>query len=503
MIGVIYARYSEGPRQTDQSIEGQVADCMAFAKRNGIEISEVYADRHISGKSIVGRYEFQRMLDDAARHQFDCVIVWKIDRFGRDRQDIALSKLKLKKAGVKLLYAEESVPEGPEGIILESVLEGIAEYYSADLRQKVLRGRRETLKKGKYCGGILPLGYRLDEDHRVVLDEATAPAIREAFRMYSTGSKIVECIAFLDSKGVHGRSGSVSKSAFGRMLRNEKYLGIFDVSGVELRADPLIDEATFRICQELLPVKHFSPAGSDYLLSCKCYCGQCGSMLIGECGTGKSGMKFQYYKCGGKKRGGECTLKPAAKNELEQLILKATREDMLTGETVPMLVDEILRVQETDLADDPVKRLQSALDGCRKKQRNILRAIEETGAAGLAKRLAELEQEERDLSLEIKMAQVKRPRLTREDVEAWLSMFRSGDAEDPEFQKSLLETFVARCELYPDKVIVFYNISKKSKQKRELPWCSDGSRVLEESVLHPNTPLVLGDFIVLLVPRAA
>ncbi len=97
MLGAIYARYSAGPNQTDQSIEGQVADCQAYAERNGIQIVEIYADRHISGKSIVGRNEFQRMLHDAEQHRFECVIVWKIDRFGRDRQDIALSKMKLKR----------------------------------------------------------------------------------------------------------------------------------------------------------------------------------------------------------------------------------------------------------------------------------------------------------------------------------------------------------------------------------------------------------------------
>ena len=156
MRGVIYARYSPGPRQTDQSIEGQVADCKYYAEENGIDIIEVYADRKVSGKSVVGRDEFQRMLRDAERGLFDCVLVWKIDRFGRDRQDIALGKLTLKRAGVKLLYAKESVPEGPEGIILESVLEGLAEYYSADLRQKVIRGMKETAKKGQYCGQ--PLG---------------------------------------------------------------------------------------------------------------------------------------------------------------------------------------------------------------------------------------------------------------------------------------------------------------------------------------------------------
>lgn len=211
MLGVIYARYSEGPRQTDQSIEGQVADCTAFAERNGIDIVEVYADRHISGKSVVGRMEFQRMIRDAQEHKFEVVIVWKIDRFGRDRQDIAVNKMKLKKAGVRLVYAEESVPEGPEGIILESVLEGIAEYYSADLRQKVIRGRRETLKKGLYCGASVPIGYKVDAGRHVVIDEEKAPAVREVFRMYAEGAQVKECAAYLNSRGITGGAAGASR----------------------------------------------------------------------------------------------------------------------------------------------------------------------------------------------------------------------------------------------------------------------------------------------------
>ena len=99
MRGVIYARYSPGPHQTEQSIEGQVADCQQYAEEHGIDIIEIYADRHVSGKSVVGRDEFQRMLRDAEKGRFDCVLVWKIDRFGRDRQDIAMGKMTLKRAG--------------------------------------------------------------------------------------------------------------------------------------------------------------------------------------------------------------------------------------------------------------------------------------------------------------------------------------------------------------------------------------------------------------------
>ena len=194
MRGVIYARYSPGPHQTEQSIEGQVADCQQYAEEHGIDIIEIYADRHVSGKSVVGRDEFQRMLRDAEKGRFDCVLVWKIDRFGRDRQDIAMGKVALKRAGVKLMYARESVPEGPEGIILESVLEGLAEYYSADRRQKVIRGMKETAKKGQYCGQSLPIGYKVDAERHIVVDEREAAVVREAFKLHIAGGQIRDIV---------------------------------------------------------------------------------------------------------------------------------------------------------------------------------------------------------------------------------------------------------------------------------------------------------------------
>lgn len=505
MIGVIYARFSEGPRQNEQSIEGQVNDCMEYAKRNDIEVTEIYADRHISGKSIVGRFEFQRMLDDAQDHKFDCVIVWKIDRFGRDRQDIAVSKMLLKKAGIKLLYAKESVPEGPEGIILESVLEGIAEYYSADLRQKVMRGRRETLKKGLYCGGTLPIGYLKDDERKIVLDPVSAPLIRKAFEMFKEGKTITECADFLNAHEIHGqrnKSAKVSKSAMGRMFRNERYLGIFDSSGVELRAEPIVDEQTFMEVQSKLETKtHKIPKNSDYLLSCKCFCMNCKTMLIGESGTSKSGTKFQYYKCGGRKRGNGCDLPPIRKTELEDLVFQTTVNEMLTDAFIRDLTEQILKVQENDFKDDPAKRIEKALDSCRKKQANILRAIEENPSRGLATRLSDLEREEANLAIELKKAQVRRPRLSREDIDLWLRSFKNGDVTDEDFCKRLSDAFIARIEVAKDAVVVFYNTSNKKAQKREIPRCSDISRLVEVTGLHPNTPSVLGNFIVLIIRR--
>ena len=135
------------------------------------------------------------MISDAKKGKFECCIVWKVDRFGRDRRDIAVYKHELKKAGVKLLYAEESVPEGPEGIILESVLEGLAEYYSADLKQKVTRGIRETAKRGEWTF-CLPVGYIRDEKRHIIIDEPKAAVVREAFKLHIAGATTYMLLPF-------------------------------------------------------------------------------------------------------------------------------------------------------------------------------------------------------------------------------------------------------------------------------------------------------------------
>ena len=188
---VIYARYSAGPRQTDQSIEGQISDCTKYAESHDLAITKVYSDHHVSGKSTEGRDAFLQMIADAKKGLFTDVIVWKVDRFGRDKADIAIYKRELRKAGVTLHYAAESVPDGPEGIILESLLEGLAEYYSADLRQKVERGMKESLKKGQYPGK-LPFGYKKTPSKEVVVDPDEASIVREIFRLHLEGHRIAE-----------------------------------------------------------------------------------------------------------------------------------------------------------------------------------------------------------------------------------------------------------------------------------------------------------------------
>ena len=165
MKAVIYARYSSNS-QREESIEGQIRDCTAYAERNGYTIIGTYADRAISGTTD-NRPDFQRMIKDSSKRLFDVVIIWKTDRFARNRYDSARYKAQLKKSGVKVVSAMENIAEGSEGILLESLLEGMAEYYSEDLKEKVVRGLTINAEKCKWNGGTLPIGYIVDEDQHL------------------------------------------------------------------------------------------------------------------------------------------------------------------------------------------------------------------------------------------------------------------------------------------------------------------------------------------------
>ena len=166
---VIYARYSS-ERQTEQSIEGQLHVCNDYAKRNDLVIVGTYIDRAMTGTND-NREDFQRMLKDSDKKSFDYVLVYKLDRFSRNKYEMAIHRKHLKDNGVKILSAMENIPETPEGILLESLLEGMNQYYSEELSQKAKRGMRETRMKGKFTGGRVNYGYSCHEQKLSVIDE--------------------------------------------------------------------------------------------------------------------------------------------------------------------------------------------------------------------------------------------------------------------------------------------------------------------------------------------
>jgi len=206
----LYARYSSH-KQNATSIEAQILEITAFAERLGYNIVEQYIDMAISGKSD-DRPEFLRMIEDSSKGKFSKIAVYQLDRLARNRYDSAIYKAKLKKNGVKVLSAKENISDDPAGIVMEGVLESMAEYYSAELSQKVNRNMLLNAEKGLYNGGFVPLGYRVIEQDfdtykkkKLVIDENTAPIVQAIFKMRANDIPVVEIIDFLNKNGYKNR----------------------------------------------------------------------------------------------------------------------------------------------------------------------------------------------------------------------------------------------------------------------------------------------------------
>ena len=230
MTAVIYARYSSD-NQREESIEGQIRECTAYAEKNGITIVKHYIDRAISAKTD-NRPEFQQMIKDSDKKLFDIVLVWKLDRFARNRYDSARYKTQLKKNGVKLMSATEIISEGPEGIILESVLEGYAEYYSADLAEKVVRGQTENILKGRCNGGRGTFGYTLDSERKFHIDPLASPFVLESFTKYRDGLTMKEIRDWLNENGIKNPvGGEFTYNSVEHMLKNRRYIGELKAAG--------------------------------------------------------------------------------------------------------------------------------------------------------------------------------------------------------------------------------------------------------------------------------
>ena len=198
---------------------------MAFAERSGITIIANYIDRAMSART-ADRPDFQRMIKDSEKQLFDVVIVWKLDRFSRDRYDSANYKHILKKNGVKVVSATENIADGPEGVLLESLLEGLSEYYSAELSVKIHRGQMENALKGKNNGGNIPLGLRPGADGVLELDPVTVPVVQEIFRRYDEGDTITDIVDSLNERGIRTTKGLPFRiGSLGTVLKNLKYIG--------------------------------------------------------------------------------------------------------------------------------------------------------------------------------------------------------------------------------------------------------------------------------------
>ena len=467
MNAVVYARYSSH-RQGEQSIEGQLAEAQKFADAHGLTIIHEYCDRAMTGRND-NREEFQRMLSDASRHAFDALIVWKTDRIGRNKEEIALNKYHLKKNGVKIYYVAEAIPDTPEGIILEAVIEGMAAYYSEQLSQNVKRGMRASAQKAQYTGNNRPLGYKVDADKKFLIDPESAPTVRLIYDLYAQGKTVSEIIEILNNKGLRTRMGRpFTRNSLTTILRNEMYIGVYtykDEIRMEGAVPVIIDEETFYKVQELRRYNQKAAAHknmkTDYLLTEKLFCGKCGAKMIGISGTSKTGARHHYYYCNGRMKKC-CTKKPIRQIWIENLVLEYVIALLKNEELLEYIAEntyQYYRDQNTETSY--TESLRMALADVDKSIANLVKALE----AGIfneatKQRMDELDEQKTELMDAIAASKLREGMgLQKEHILFFLHKFSEMDFTDEECQKRLIKTFVNSVFVYDDKVVLTFNYS--------------------------------------------
>lgn len=467
---VIYARYSSD-KQTDQSIEGQLRVCNEYAERNGLAIVDTYIDRATTGTND-NRPAFQKMLADSDKPViWDIVLVYAIDRFGRNAIEIAVNKQRLRKNKKTLISATQRTSDNIDGtrnldgILLENVYIGLAEYYSAELAQKVSRGLKENRTKGLYTGGTLTYGYKVKDKH-VLIDEDQANIVREIYTMYANGHMANEIIDVLTERGVMNNTGKPFRSnAIYKILHNSKYIGRYEVNGDVFTNifPPIIEQDLYEQVQRRIAHNKLGQKSrdTDFLLKGKIVCGYCGKHINGESGTSCTGKVMYYYKCANRKKNKlNCSKKAIPKDELEQIVLDMAM-DILTSEVdLEIIVNEIIRVNQKSIADhSTLNILLEQKAKAEKSMANVMKAIEEGIIYDVTKnRVKELQDQLDDLSAKILVEQYKQENgITREQAMEYIT---SGVRQ--ESPQLLIDLMVVKIELFDDEIVVWFNYSNKT-----------------------------------------
>lgn len=460
MTGVIYARYSSD-NQREESIEGQLRECTAFAQKNDITIIEHYIDRAYSAKTD-NRPEFQRMIRESARKAYDVVIVWKLDRFSRNRFDSAKYKAALKKNKIRVVSATEAISDGAEGIILESVLEGMAEYYSADLSEKVTRGHTENALKCQFNGSVVPYGYVIDKEKHYQLDLEKAPIVLEIFKRYTSGETITAIIKDLNARGLRTAKGNeFNKNSLHHMLKNRNYIGEYRYKDFVTPGGvpAIVPEDIFNRAVALMESNKHAPARKkakeDYLLTTKLFCGNCLAMMIGESGQKSNGNIYRYYKCAGAKKH-VCDKKTVRKEWIEDIALQLTMKILMSDEDLQKIADRIMELQKSE--NTLIPALERQLEDVRASIDNILKAIEMGVCTRSTKsRLEELEAKEERIKRDICREQLDSRLVTEDQIWYIFDKFRQMDLSMPKQRQRLIDSFLQSIVLFDDRLIISFN----------------------------------------------
>ena len=499
MNAVIYARFSSHS-QTEQSIEGQLKVCYDYAQANNIQVIGEYIDRAQTGTND-NRTAFQKMISDSDTHSFDTVLVYQLDRFARNRYDSATYKAKLKRNGVRVVSAKENISDDPSGILVEGVLESMAEYYSAELSQKIRRGMEINAQKCKSNGSNPGLGFKVDANRDFYVDPDEAKIVRETFERYAAGETVADIVRNYNERHLKTSKGKdFNKNSLHRMLQNKRYIGTYLYRDIEIPGGMprIIDDDLFERVQFLLEKNKKASArtrGNDeYLLTTKLFCGHCLEMMTGYSGTGKSGKKYCYYACKNSKKK-KCVKRIESKDSLEDMIVGDCKE-LLTDENIEIISKSVSDACKKEADIPAVKMLEKQIRDIENAIENLWSALERGESSDMVtERIEKRKKEKTELEAQLATEKKKQVTYTYPQIYGFMKKLQASDFTDIQDRRSVINIFLRAVYLKDDEYTLLFNtgtrpmrVTKELRKEITEKFTDDSVCSSTSSVVPPHSP---------------
>ena len=520
MKAVIYARYSSHA-QREESIEGQLRVCYDYAAREGISVIDEYIDRAISGTTDE-RPAFRRMIADSSSRAFDVVLVYAVDRFARDRYAAATYRHELKRHGVKIVSVTQPLSDGPESILLEAMLEGLAEYYSANLARGVKRGMRENALKCLSVGGPKTLGYVTDPiTKKYIEDPVGANTVRDIFAKYDSGMTLAAVVAYCNEQGYLTSKGKpFSRTSLRTILRNRRYIGYYIYDDIEIEGGMpvIIDRKQFESVQRRLAMNHTSKSRGksdvDFLLTGKLFCGHCGRPMSGTSGRSSSGDVYYYYSC--RIHGNKCIKHNERKDILEEAIFSYISSSFLTDENIEMLADSVVKLTHDSDAAAIIEGLKAEKNDIRRRKKNVLNMIADGGRdPDLLEMVEDFRSQEDNIDAQIARAELEQNIVTKDMIIFFLERFKAGDEFTLGARRDIIDALVNSIYIYDieknqsscessdkgsnglgRKLVIAFNVDETVENPVTLE-CSDLAGMVDYTSRYPNISAGRSSFYIL------
>lgn len=485
----IYARFSSH-NQRSESIEIQVDAGTRYIAENGLELVKIYADYAKTGRN-TDRREYKQMMNDARLGLFDYVVIYKVPRIMRNRDEMALTRIMLRKAGVEILYAGEEIASGSAGVLQLGMLEVLAEWESAIDSERIIDGIQKNAQRCMANGRTL-YGWDIVEG-RYVINDREAAVLHKMKNMVFAGSIIAEVVRAVAN--VRTRQGKpINHDRAKKLLLRPQNGGTYSYAGhvVEGGMPALWPKAEQDMLISILgnprPRRRVDHA-AEWPLTGKLYCAECGNTLAGTSGTGKSGTVYAYYKCKKCKR-------TFRRDILEDAIVDMTICALERPDVRKRIADGMATYEAT-MEDAPLEseRLRKEIKRIDAAFERIWQAIEDGIAPpGGKERIEDLKARKDALVTEYQIAKAN------ENIEPGFSELMDwldNVAEEMNPQE-ILTMFVRAVQIDKAEVRLYFafdyygdNFTPPKKDEHQLKRCSSNSPMVEPSITKANTVISL------------